>query len=77
MIVVCGDFNNHITHMYRELQYLCFSRAFDPRTIAHSLGGHLDQVFARGADITNALVNNGFDRGITDHKCLKVTLKLK
>jgi hypothetical protein len=28
-------------------------------------------------EITNALVNNGFDSGITDHKCLRVTLKLK
>jgi hypothetical protein len=27
--------------------------------------------------ITNAVVNDGFDCGITDHKCLKVTLKLK
>jgi endonuclease/exonuclease/phosphatase family metal-dependent hydrolase len=76
-IVVCGDFNNHIPHMYRELHFLGFSRALDPRTITHNLGGHLDQVFARGVDITNAVVNDGFDCGITDHKCLKVTLKLK
>jgi hypothetical protein len=41
------------------------------------LGGHLDQIFARGVDITNALVNDGFDSGVTDHKCLKISLKLK
>jgi endonuclease/exonuclease/phosphatase (EEP) superfamily protein YafD len=76
-IVVCGDFNSHIPHMYRELHFLGFSRALDPRTITHNLGGHLDQVFARGVEITNAVVNDGFGSGITDHKCLKVTLKLK
>jgi hypothetical protein len=62
-IVVCGDFNNHIHHMYRELHFLGFSRAIDPRVITHILGGHLDQVFARGVDITNAVVNDGFDSG--------------
>jgi hypothetical protein len=49
----------------------------DPRTITHKLGGHLDQIFTKGVDITNALVNDGFDSGVTDHKCLMVTLKLK
>ena len=63
--------------MYRELHHLDFTRALDPREITHKLGGHLDQVFARNVDITNAVVSDGFDSGITDHKCLKVTLKLK
>ena len=76
-IIVCGDFNNHIHHMYRELHSLKFTRALDPSTITHKYGGHLDQIFARGVDITNALVNDGFDSGVTDHKCLKVSLQLK
>ena len=37
------------------------------RTITHKLGGHLDQIFSRGADITNALVNDGFEKAVTDH----------
>ena len=76
-IVVCGDFNNHLPHMYRELHFLGFSYAMDPHTITHRLGGHLDQIFARGVDITNALVNDGFDSGVTDHRCLRVSLKFK
>ena len=64
-------------HMLRELHHLNFSHAIDPRVITHKMGGHLDQIFARGVDITNALVNDGFDSGVTDHKCLKVSLKLK
>ena len=66
-----------MAHMLRELHFLNFSPAIDPRTITHKFGGHLDQIFARGVDITNALVNDGFDSGVTDHKCLKVTLKIK
>ena len=67
-LIVCGDFNNHMPH---------FSCAIEQRTITHKLGGHLDQIFARGVEITNALVNDGFDSGVTEHKCLKVSLKLK
>jgi hypothetical protein len=54
--------------------YLDFTCALEPRTITHVMGGHLDQVFARRVEITNALVNSGFDSGITEHKWLKVTL---
>jgi hypothetical protein len=45
-IVVSCDFNNHISHMYRELHFLGFTNAMDPYTITHRLGGHLDQIFA-------------------------------
>ncbi len=76
-IVVCGDFNNHIHHMYREMHFLKFTFAYDRHTTTHKMGGHLDQIFARGVDITNAVMNDGFDSGVTDHKCLKVSLKLK
>ena len=76
-LIVCGDFNNHMPHMLRELHFLNFSSAIDQRTITHRLGGHLDQIFTRGVEITNALVNDGFDSAVTDHKCIKVSLKLK
>jgi endonuclease/exonuclease/phosphatase (EEP) superfamily protein YafD len=74
--VVSGDFNNHISHMYQQLFFLGFQRALDPDVITHKLGGHLDQIFARGIEITNAVVNDGFDHQITDHKCLLVSLRL-
>ena len=63
--------------MYRVLQLLNFTLAFEKRTTTHKMGGHLDQIFTRGIDITNAVMNDGFDSGVTDHKCLKVSLKLK
>jgi endonuclease/exonuclease/phosphatase family metal-dependent hydrolase len=73
-VVVCGDFNNHMTHMTLELTKCGFKAALDTDTITHTHGGSLDQLFAKNIDITNAMVNDGFDREITDHKCLKVTL---
>ena len=60
-VVVCGDFNNHIHHMYQQMHGMGFEHAMDPRVITHKLGGHLDQIFAKGVDITNAVVNDGFD----------------
>jgi hypothetical protein len=76
-IVVYGDFNNHIHHMFREMHFLNFTLAYDKHTTTHKMSGHLDQIFARGVGITNAVMNVGFDIGVTDHKCLKVSLKLK
>jgi hypothetical protein len=76
-IVVSGDFINKISHMYRELHFLGFTYSRDPYTITDRLGRHFDQIFARGVDITNALVNDGFDSGVTDHRCLRVSLKFK
>ena len=54
-----------------------FQIALSKETTTHKLGGHLDQVFAKNIEITNAVVNDGFDHSITDHKCIKVTLKHK
>jgi endonuclease/exonuclease/phosphatase family metal-dependent hydrolase len=73
-VVVCGDFNNHMTFVSKELTKCGFTAALDKETSTHTLGGHLDQLFAKNVDITNALVNDGFDKEITDHKCLKVSL---
>ena len=49
----------------------------DPRTTTHKLGGHLDQIFDIGDNITYCVVNDGFDSWVTDQKCLKVSLLLK
>jgi hypothetical protein len=32
-------------------------------------------VYARGITITNAVVNQDLDHKVTDHRCIKVTLK--
>jgi hypothetical protein len=33
-IVVSGDFNNHINHMYQQLHFLGFQRALDPTQLS-------------------------------------------
>ncbi len=43
----------------------------------HKFGNHLDQLFAKNIDITNAVVNQDLDHDITDHKCIKVCLKFR
>jgi hypothetical protein len=63
-------------HITQELTKCGFKGALDDNTITHTHGGCLDQLFAKNIDITNAMVNEGFDREITDHKCLKVSLSL-
>jgi endonuclease/exonuclease/phosphatase family metal-dependent hydrolase len=73
-VVVCGDFNNHMPIVSKELTKCGFTAALGSETSTHILGNHLDQLFAKNVRITNAMVNDGFDREITDHKCLKVSL---
>jgi endonuclease/exonuclease/phosphatase family metal-dependent hydrolase len=41
-IVVCGDFNNHMTYIVEQLEPLNFTSAVDPSTETHRQGGHLD-----------------------------------
>jgi hypothetical protein len=41
-IVVCGDFNNHMTYIVEQLGPLNFSAAVEPSTETHNQGGHLD-----------------------------------
>jgi hypothetical protein len=74
-IVVNGEFNKHIHRKYHELPFLKFTPELDPQTIADKFVGYL--IFAREVNITYALVNDDFDSGLTDHKCLKSTIKLK
>lgn len=45
--------------------------------MTHKYGGHLDQVFAKNIEITNAVINDDYDHRVTDHKTIKVTLKPK
>ena len=41
-IVVCGDFNNHMTYIAEQLGPLNFTAALEPSTETHNQGGHLD-----------------------------------
>jgi hypothetical protein len=73
--VVNGEFNKHIHIKYRELPFLKFTPELDPQTIAYKFFGYL--IFTTEVNIAYTLVNDDFDSGVIDHKCLKVTLKLK
>ena len=53
-----------------------FTPAFNYPTITHKQGGHLDQVFVKNLQVTGAILNEGYYDQISDHKCLKVTLKV-
>ena len=76
-IIVCGDFNNHMKMMSNVLSRCNFAAAIATGTETHRQGNHLDQVYARNIDIVAAGVSDGYDEEISDHKCLKVTLRLK
>jgi endonuclease/exonuclease/phosphatase (EEP) superfamily protein YafD len=54
-----------------------FVPAFKYPTVTHKQGGHLDQVFVRNLQLKNAMIIEGYYDRISDHKCLKVTVKLK
>jgi endonuclease/exonuclease/phosphatase family metal-dependent hydrolase len=74
-IVVCGDFNNHLPLVTRQLAYSNFAAAFVTGTETHNKGGHLDQIFVRNIQVVKAFTNDGYDDMVTDHKCLRVTLR--
>ena len=76
-IVICGDFNKQLPEIGRALLKLKFTPAFDQSTVTHQQGGHLDQVFVRNMKITSAATSSGYYEGISDHKCLRVVLKLQ
>ena len=46
-------------------------------TVIQKQGGHLDQVFVKNLQLKSAMINEGYYDQISDHKCLKVTVKLK
>ena len=76
-IVVCGDFNNHMSYIVDQLAPLSFTSAVDPSTETHRQGGHLNQVFARNMTVGEVVLSEGYSDSVSDHKCLKVTLKLR
>ena len=59
------------------LEELGFTHALQYPTITHKQGGHLDQIFVKNIAITEATISENFLDDISDHKCLKVTLKLQ
>ena len=75
-VIVCGDFNKQLPIVARELQKLKFTAAFNQGTVTHKQGGHLDQVFVKNLTIRSAATNNGYIDEVSDHKSLRVTLKL-
>ena len=76
-IVVCGDFNNHMTYIVEQLGSLSFTAAVEPSTETHRQGGHLDQVFARNMTFGEVNLSPGYSDEVSDHKCFDVTLKLQ
>ena len=74
-IIICGDFNNHVAVVCEALVQYNFAPAIECGTETHRQGGHLDQVFTRNIDVVNAVVSGDYDNDISDHKCLKVTLR--
>jgi endonuclease/exonuclease/phosphatase family metal-dependent hydrolase len=76
-IVVCGDFNNHMTYIVEQLGPLSFTAAVEPSTETHRQGGHLDQVFARNMTFGEVNLSPGYSDEVSDHKCLNVILKLQ
>ena len=69
-IVVCGDFNNHMTYIVEQLGPLSFTAAVEPSTETHRQGGHLDQVFARNMTFGEVNLSPGYSDEVSDHKCL-------
>ena len=76
-MVICGDFNKQLQGISKALDELGFTPALRFPTITHKQGGHLDQIFVRNNDIVEANTSENFLDDISDHKCLKVTLKLQ
>ena len=54
-----------------------FVPAFKYPTVTRRQGGHLDQVFVKNLQLKSVMINEGYYDQISDHKCLKVTVKLK
>jgi endonuclease/exonuclease/phosphatase family metal-dependent hydrolase len=76
-VIICGDFNNHIATVCESLTQCNFTPAIACGTETHRQGGHLDQMFTRNLDVVNAVVSGDYDNDISDHKCLKMTVKLR
>jgi endonuclease/exonuclease/phosphatase (EEP) superfamily protein YafD len=76
-VVICGDFNKQLQGISKALEELGFTPALRFPTTTHKQGGHLDQIFAKNIDIVESTISENFLDDISDHKCLKVTLRLQ
>ncbi len=59
------------------MEELEFTPALSYPTITHKQGGHLDQIFVKNMKVIDATLSENFIDDISDHKCLKVNLKLQ
>ena len=70
-------FNKQLPEISKQLVRMKFVTAFKYPTVTHRQGGHLDQVFVRNLQLKSAVISEGYYDQISDHKCLKATVKLK
>ena len=62
-------------YIVEQLPPLNFASVVDPSFETHRQGGHLDQVFVRNMDVGKVVLSEKYSDAVSDHKCLKVTLK--
>ena len=76
VVILGGDFNNHLPHVETECLRLNMHKAFDDGVASHVKGNLLDQVFVRNAQIDRAVMSGEIDLKVSDHRCLRVDLQL-
>ena len=59
------------------MEELQFTPALNYPTTTHKQGGHLDQIFVKNMKVMESTLSEDFIDDISDHKCLKVNLKLQ
>ena len=64
-------------YIVEQLTPFNFALAVDPSFETHRQGGHLDQVFVRNMTVGEVVLSEGYSDEVSDHKCVKVTLKLQ
>ncbi len=64
-------------YIVEQLTPLNFALAVDPSLETHNQGGHLDQVFARNMEVGEVVLGEKYSDAVSDHKCIRVTLKLR
>ena len=64
-------------YIVEQLTPLNFALAVDPSFETHRQGGHLDQVFVRNMEVGEVVLSEKYSDSVSDHKCIKVTLKLQ
>jgi hypothetical protein len=64
-------------YIVEQLTPFNFALAVDPSFETHRQGGHLDQVFARNMEVGEVVLGEKYSDAVSDHKCIRVTLKLR